>query len=466
MKPVKVEDGLDWQEGPADAKASDSRMLVPRMSFEVRTRFFIAQCKALQFARRNWSLSRPCCLANAFLEPPLPPPGDGRACFERLTAAQTARFRAYVQAVEVRGELRGHSESAHFKRLVRPELLMGMPASTPEGGSGRTLARSSSGAIAVPQPQAAKRRRISEKSQDKMREAQGGMRRARFNEHFLSLPYPKPDSVVPPPRSAPVPCAQEAAKAPLCSSSGSVAASLSDAALRRASQGAGCATRKVIARQGKQSGVRNISWTPAMNSWRVRWTEAGKAKVKEHFVHRYMKCGSKSYGEADAEALRDAIAFREDLVRKGVLKATKGKAGVSWTRASRSWRVELAVGGGKKVQGGSFRPKDDTPEEVERARLAALECRRNLMLKLGIQIEEREVVNPDKIPRQTSNVRGVTWDCHGCHWRAKPYVNGRQLHKSFKPTDYTPEAIEVARLAAVKWASDVKGKPVDMGAQT
>jgi len=188
-------------------------------------------------------------------------------------------------------------------------------------------------------------------------------------------------------------------------------------------------------------------------------------------VHGYMERGNKSYEEADAEALRDAIAFREELARKGVVQAgrapcTKAMHGVRWVQGTRAWRVRIRDAAGHTWHGGYFRPEDDTPEEMERARLAALECRHNLMLKLGIQIEEREVVNPDKIPRQTSNVRGVTWDCHGCHWRAKPYVNGRQLHKSFKPTDYTPEAIEVARLAAVKWASDVKGKPVDMGAQT
>jgi len=273
------------------------------------------------------------------------------------------------------------------------------------------------------------------------------------------------------PRSAAVPHAQEAAEAPPCSSSGSAVASSSDAALQRASQAAGCTARRVIVRMGKQSGVRNVSWDPTGNCWRVQWLESRAQKHRKFMVHGYMERGNKSYEEADAEALRDAIAFREELARKGVVQAgrapcTKAMHGVRWVQGTRAWRVRIRDAAGHTWHGGYFRPEDDTPEEMERARLAALECRHNLMLKLGIQIEEREVVNPDKIPRQTSNVRGVTWDCHGCHWRAKPYVNGRQLHKSFKPTDYTPEAIEVARLAAVKWASDVKGKPVDMGAQT
>ena len=42
-----------------------------------------------------------------------------------------------------------------------------------------------------------------------------------------------------------------------------------------------------------------------------------------------------------------------------------------------SWEVKLNVNG-KKLHGGYFMPKDSTPEEVERARLAAVESRRKL----------------------------------------------------------------------------------------
>ena len=42
-----------------------------------------------------------------------------------------------------------------------------------------------------------------------------------------------------------------------------------------------------------------------------------------------------------------------------------------------SWTVRLKING-KQLCGGTLKPKDSTPEEVERARLAAVESRRKL----------------------------------------------------------------------------------------
>lgn len=51
--------------------------------------------------------------------------------------------------------------------------------------------------------------------------------------------------------------------------------------------------------------------------------------------------------------------------------------GVAWHRGMEGWEVRLEAQG-RRVLGGYFVPRDDSAEEVERARLAAVECHRSL----------------------------------------------------------------------------------------
>ena len=60
-------------------------------------------------------------------------------------------------------------------------------------------------------------------------------------------------------------------------------------------------------------------------------------------------------------------------VVKGVLLHTRYKA----------WEVKMNING-QTLYGGRFKPKDSTPEEVECARLAAVESRRKLEQKYFI----------------------------------------------------------------------------------
>ena len=70
------------------------------------------------------------------------------------------------------------------------------------------------------------------------------------------------------------------------------------------------------------------------------------------------------------------------------------------------WAVEIRVNG-KRIKGGTFKPKDTTPEEVERARLAAVVCRRKLEEK-HFTIKESKVPDLDVV-RPKSGVTGVSW---------------------------------------------------------
>ena len=98
---------------------------------------------------------------------------------------------------------------------------------------------------------------------------------------------------------------------------------------------------------------------------------------------------SKTFCEAEADALRAAIEFRTGLERSGIVRAKRvekphsGVKGVLWYTRDKAWEVKLNVNG-KKLHGGYFMPKDSTPEEVARARLAAVESRRKLEEKYFI----------------------------------------------------------------------------------
>ena len=51
--------------------------------------------------------------------------------------------------------------------------------------------------------------------------------------------------------------------------------------------------------------------------------------------------------------------------------------GVFWHTRYKAWEVKMNING-QTLFGGRFTPKDSTPEEVERARLLAVESRRKL----------------------------------------------------------------------------------------
>ena len=105
--------------------------------------------------------------------------------------------------------------------------------------------------------------------------------------------------------------------------------------------------------------------------------------MKKYFHVRHFMKTSKTFCEAEVDALRATIEFRKDLERSGIAKAKRvenfqsGVKGITWHNRLQTWQVQLKING-KLIHGGYFKPKDSTPEEVERARLAAVESRRKL----------------------------------------------------------------------------------------
>ena len=138
---------------------------------------------------------------------------------------------------------------------------------------------------------------------------------------------------------------------------------------------------RIIRVSSKQSGVPGVNWNRG-GAWTAGWHEGKKQKYKGFPVRHFMNTG-KTYSEAEADALRAAIEFRKGLERSGVAKARSeerprsGVKGVNWNARGKLWEVRLQIGG-RLLNGGTFKPGDTTPEEVERARLAAVESRRKL----------------------------------------------------------------------------------------
>eukprot|EP00969_Alexandrium_andersonii_P356814 15447386-Alexandrium_andersonii.AAC.1 len=169
---------------------------------------------------------------------------------------------------------------------------------------------------------------------------------------------------------------------------------------------------RIVRSQSKQSGVSHIVWDRQENAWNVKWKECGRTINQRFFVHRYMASSGRTYDEADAEALREAIAFRESMVAAGRLQACRptpsresGVAGVTWQASGGWWKVKLRIDG-KKFAQRKFRPTDASPEAVEAARVLAVQCRRELEREIGLHRVVTEAVDPGQMVKLESGVPG------------------------------------------------------------
>jgi len=153
---------------------------------------------------------------------------------------------------------------------------------------------------------------------------------------------------------------------------------------------------RVIKRASRSSGVTGLLWTEAEGAWKLRYksnqvaTKSGK--VQRFPAKRYMTDGQ-SYEEAVEAALQAAIARRQELVEEGVLEDTgepKKEAiyqsrvpGVGWHSKMRCWEARLMVNA--KMHHKTLKPNDQSPDEIERARLLAEAARRDLERESGFE---------------------------------------------------------------------------------
>ena len=138
-------------------------------------------------------------------------------------------------------------------------------------------------------------------------------------------------------------------------------------------------------RSSERRVVPGVCWHSARSCWQVSWYEEKEKKRKYFPVHRFKET-SETFCEVEADALCAAIEFRKGLDRRGIVKLRRvenpcsGVKGINWHTSKKAWTVRLNING-KRLCGGMFKPKDSTPEEVERARLLAVESRCKLERK-------------------------------------------------------------------------------------
>ncbi|CAK0840960.1 unnamed protein product, partial [Prorocentrum cordatum] len=153
---------------------------------------------------------------------------------------------------------------------------------------------------------------------------------------------------------------------------------------------------------------------------------------------------------AAVEALRRLQ--EEDLI--GQARAS-GVKYIHWVTKFQVWRVKYKIKNGPDrgcMNQAQFRPKDESPEEVERARLDAVKALRRLQ-------EEARAFGPIGSDRHSterqSGVKHIHWDSRRTVWRISyrmqngPHA-GRRQQPAFRPKDESPEEVEQARLAAVE----------------
>jgi len=79
----------------------------------------------------------------------------------------------------------------------------------------------------------------------------------------------------------------------------------------------------------KQSGFPGIAWCARTNGWRVYWTEGTRRRAKRFPLFKGKAADDSNAAgsdeQAEAEALREAVAFREDLMQQGRIKGSGGQ---------------------------------------------------------------------------------------------------------------------------------------------
>ncbi|CAK0881620.1 unnamed protein product [Prorocentrum cordatum] len=213
----------------------------------------------------------------------------------------------------------------------------------------------------------------------------------------------------------------------------------------------------------RQSGVKHIRWDNRKTAWRIKYTMQNgpdQGRRKQPVFHPY----DESPEEVERARLAAVEALRrlEEEDRVGRISSGRhsavrqsGVKHILWDKGSAVWRIQYTMQNGPdqgRRKRPLFRPKDDSPEEVEQARLAAVEAL--LRLEEEDQLGQARAGSYSPTERQ-SGVKHIRWDNRKTAWRIKYTIQngpdqGRRKQPVFHPYDDSPEEVERARLAAVE----------------
>ncbi|CAK0822837.1 unnamed protein product [Prorocentrum cordatum] len=214
----------------------------------------------------------------------------------------------------------------------------------------------------------------------------------------------------------------------------------------------------------RQSGVESVSCVSKKQAWRVRYVmENGPGKgTKKQLTFRPKDESPEEVERARLAAVEALRRLEEEDRALGPIslgrKSAERQSGVkyvNWVSKKQTWGVRYVMknGPGKgSMKQLTFRPKDESPEEVERARLAAVEALRRL------EEEDRApgpVSSGQHSAERQSGVEYIHWNRTRQAWSVDYHMQsgknqGTTKQLTFRPKDESPEEVERARLAAVE----------------
>ncbi|CAE7196870.1 unnamed protein product, partial [Symbiodinium microadriaticum] len=202
----------------------------------------------------------------------------------------------------------------------------------------------------------------------------------------------------------------------------------------------------------RQSGIQGIVWRKDLACWRAQWWEGNSRKACNFPISKHMKLGL-CEAEAEAAALQEAKAFREELVRQGKLKPPKpvtekasGSAvrGVLYNKSTGEYRVRVTdPSTHKKVSGGYFKVKEEAEARAQ-----------ELAKELGLQQEVVPVKLLSELPHfePLGPEKGIRWVPGEQAWHARHRnAFGKHDHMRFRPKDFSAKEVEKAWKQAVAW---------------
>ncbi|CAK0881617.1 unnamed protein product [Prorocentrum cordatum] len=213
----------------------------------------------------------------------------------------------------------------------------------------------------------------------------------------------------------------------------------------------------------RQIGVKHIFWDKGSAAWRIKYQiQNGPDRGCIKQTRFRPKDESPEQVEQARLAAVEALRRLEDEDRLGRIRSGRhsaerqsGVKHIHWDKCSAVWRIQYTIQNGPdqgRRKRPVFRPKDDSPEEVEQARLAAVEAL--LRLEEEDQLGQARAGSYSPAERQ-SGVKHIRWDNRKTAWRIKYTMQngpdqGRRKQPVFHPYDESPEEVERARLAAVE----------------
>merc|ERR1712079_291415 len=117
-----------------------------------------------------------------------------------------------------------------------------------------------------------------------------------------------------------------------------------------------------------------------------------------------------------------------------------------WDKVVKRWIVKIKADGKNRFMGG-FSPKTDTPDEIQKALLAAIECMRKAEARHPIKSRRKTEARHPNMPvaEHQSGVKGVYWNSGSKDWIVKIRTNGEHRYMGcFHPKNNTPAEIQKA----------------------